>query len=430
MASFRILFGGLCFWASTFISVHSQDASRWPLSAAFPELLRFQEGGGEVDAAAWKSVRRAEVQGLFERYMYGKRPASRPVRGTLIREDAEALGGRAILREVAVEMGLERPVHVMIVLPKNQSGRVPAFLGINFSGNYALVDDPNVALPEGWVYDRYTKGNAGRASEEARGSQREAWAIERTVQRGYAVVTFYNGDVVPDRADLAEPVLARIGGWTGERGMEATGTLMAWAWAFSRVMDYVETVREIDSARVATVGHSRNGKTALLAAAMDERFAMAIPSQSGQGGVGPIRVAADLAKISEKGRPRAETVAVITKSFPHWFARQFASFAAEPERAPFDQHGLVALCAPRPVLVSNAVEDVWANPGGQWEVLKAAGKVYAVFGVKGLPEGPEPEVGKLFAGRLGYFVRPGGHAMTAVDWAAWLDYADVHLKKR
>jgi hypothetical protein len=249
------------------------------------------------------------------------------------------------------------------------------------------------------------------------------------VERGYAVVTFYNGDVVPDRADLAEPVLARIGGWTGERGLDGAGTLMAWAWAFSRVMDYLQTVREIDPTRVATVGHSRNGKTALLAAAMDERFAMAIPSQSGQGGVGPIRVAADLAKVSEKGRPRAETVAVITKSFPHWFAKRFSGFAENPETAPFEQNALVSLCAPRPVLVSNAVEDIWANPAGQWEVLKSAGKVYSLFGIKGLPEGPEPEVGKLFSGRLGYFVRPGGHAMTAVDWAAWLDYADIHLKK-
>ena len=429
MALFRIVMGGICLWASALVSVDAQDVAALPLSAEFPELLRGREGGKVHDAEGWKSVRRAEIRELFERYMYGTRPVARPVRGVVVREDPAALGGKAILREVAVEMGLERPVHVMVVLPKSGSGKVPAFLGINFSGNYALVDDPKVALPEGWVYDRYTRGTTGRASEEARGSQREAWSIDRTVERGYAVVTFYNGDVVPDRADLAEPVLARIGGWTGERSMEGTGTLMAWAWAFSRVMDYLETVPEIDAARVATVGHSRNGKTALLAAAMDERFAMAIPSQSGQGGVGPIRVAADLARISEKGRPKAETVAVITKSFPHWFARRFSSFAAEPERAPFDQHALVALCAPRPVLVSNAVEDVWANPGGQWEVLKAAGRVYALFGVDGLPTGPEPEVGKLFAGRLGYFVRPGGHAMTGVDWAAWLDYADLHLKR-
>jgi hypothetical protein len=429
MLSFRILLGGICLFVFPLVSLVAQDTASLPISADFPELFTARDGGTVLDLDTWKSVRRAEIRDLYERYMYGVRPAVRLVRGTLIREDAEAFGGKAILREVAVEMGLERPVHVMVVLPKNQVGKVPAFLGINFSGNYALVDDPKVALPEGWVYDRYTKGTVGRASEDARGSQREAWAIERTVERGYAVVTFYNGDVVPDRADLAEPVLARIGGWTGERGLDGAGTLMAWAWAFSRVMDYVETVREIDSARVATVGHSRNGKTALLAAAMDERFAMAIPSQSGQGGVGPIRVAADLAKVSEKGRPRAETVAVITKSFPHWFARRFSSFAENPERAPFDQHALVSLCAPRPVLVSNAAEDIWANPAGQWEVLKAAGKVYSLFGIRGLPEGPEPEVGKLFSGRLGYFVRPGGHAMTAVDWAAWLSYADIHLKK-
>ena len=428
MNSLRTVLRGICLWAFSLFSGIAQGEAGLPVSAEFPDVLKAVDGRIVTSADQWKTFRRAEIRDLFQRYMYGVRPASRPVHGKLIREDSEALGGRAILREVSLEMGLERPVHVMVVFPKTRRGRVPAFLGINFSGNYALVDDPKVALPEGWVYDRYTKGGAGKASEEARGTQREAWSIDRTVERGYAVVTFYNGDVVADRADLAEPILARIGGWTGERGAEGTGTLMAWAWAFSRVMDYVETVPEIDAKRVATVGHSRNGKTALLAAAMDERFAMAIPSQSGQGGVGPIRVAADLAKISEKGRPKAETVAVITKSFPHWFAKRFSSFAEEPERAPFDQHALVSLCAPRPVLVSNAVEDVWANPAGQWEVLKAAGKVYALYGVTGLPEGPEPEVGKLFSGRLGYFVRPGGHAMTGGDWATWLDYADAHLK--
>ena len=430
MRSLQMLLGGVCLLALQMVSAVSQDAVSSPLSVGFPDLLTMRDGTRVSDADGWKSGRKSEIRDLFQRNMYGSRPAPRPVRGSVIREDVEALSGKAILREVSLEMGLERPVHVMVVIPKHRSGRVPAFLGINFSGNYALVDDPKVALPEGWVYDRYTRGASGRASEEARGSQREAWSVERTVERGYAVVTFYNGDVVPDRADLAEPVLARLGGWTGERGAEGTGTLMAWAWAFSRVMDYVETVSEIDATRVATVGHSRNGKTALLAAAMDERFAMAIPSQSGQGGVGPIRVAPDWAKVSEKGRPKAETVAVITKSFPHWFARRFSDFATEPERVPFDQHALVALCAPRPVLASNAVDDVWANPPGQWEVLKAAGRVYALFGVDGLPTGPEPEVGKLFAGRLGYFVRAGGHAMTGADWAVWLDYADLHLKRR
>lgn len=415
---------GLC------VHLRAQEALELPVHGGFPDLLRCRDGVRVTDVAGWQSVRRGELKHLYQRYMYGIRPADRAVRGTLLREDRSALGGLAILREVSLEMGLEKPVHVMVILPRIREGKVPAFLGINFSGNYALVDDPKVALPEGWVYDRYTKGGSGRAAEEARGTQRDAWAIQRTVERGYGVVTFYNGDVVSDRADLAEPVLARLGGWTGERSADGTGTLMAWAWAFSRVMDYVQTVEEIDGARVATVGHSRNGKTALLAAAMDERFAMAIPSQSGQGGVGPIRVAADLARVQEKGRPKAETVSVITKSFPHWFARRFSDFASEPERAPFDQHALVALCAPRPVLASNAVEDVWANPSGQWEVMKAAGEVYALYGERELPAGEVPAVGKLFAGRLGYFVRQGGHAMTGEDWAVWLEYADRHLKKR
>ena len=203
---------------------------------------------------------------------------------------------------------------------------------------------------------------------------------------------------------------------------------MAWAWAFSRMLDVLETMPEVDAKRVATVGHSRNGKTALLAAAFDPRFAMAIPSQAGCGGTAPSRVAPDLAKPGQNNRPTAETVAVINKSFPHWFCGNFKEFNEAPDRIPFDQHCLVALCAPRPVLVSNATEDLWANPSGQFDVLKGADPVYRLVAKDGVGADTMPEVGKLLSSRLGYYIRPGKHSMTAEDWKVWLDYADRWLR--
>src|SRR5205814_8361879 len=98
-----------------------------------------------------------------------------------------------------------------------------------------------------------------------------------------------------------------------------------------------------------------------------------------------------------------------------------------PERLPFDQHCLVALCAPRPVLFGNAVEDTWANPEGQFEVLKAADPVYRLLGVEGLAAMNMPEVDKLIDSRLGYFIRPGKHSMTRDDWKVFLDFADKHF---
>jgi hypothetical protein len=125
-------------------------------------------------------------------------------------------------------------------------------------------------MPKGWVSEKYAGAPANRAGEAGRGKQKEAWAIEQSIDRGYAIATFFNSDVVPDKADAAEPLLRKLSGTkVEERGPADTATIMAWAWAFSRMLDVIETMPEIDAKRVATVGHSRNGKTALLAAAFD-----------------------------------------------------------------------------------------------------------------------------------------------------------------
>ena len=100
----------------------------------------------------------------------------------------------------------------------------------------------------------------------------------------------------------------------------------------------------------------------------------------------------------------------------------------ERSKLPFDQNGLVALCAPRPVLFTNASDDLWANPSGQFNVLKAAEPAYKLYGVDGCTADKMPEVNRLVKSRLGYFIRPGKHAMTTPDWLVFLDYADVWLK--
>jgi cephalosporin-C deacetylase-like acetyl esterase len=178
-------------------------------------------------------------------------------------------------------------------------------------------------------------------------------------------------------------------------------------------------LNEIDPKRIAVVGHSRLGKTALVAAAFDERIALAIPHQAGCGGTAPDRC----------HNPKAETVQRINTNFPHWFNDNFKKFNTQVEKLPFDQHCLIALCAPRPVLLSNAVEDEWANPAGQFEILKAAEPVYKLLGADGLGAEAMPEPGRLVDSTLGYFIRPGKHSMTRADWKVFLDYADRNLKR-
>jgi dienelactone hydrolase len=371
----------------------------------------------------WEKKRRPELKALFEHYMYGKQPTDRAAETEVkvLHEDAKAFGGKATLKELAVPVGPRGapPVHLLLVVPNERKGPAPCFVGMNFSGNHALVDDPKVALPTAWMYPNQPGAKNNRATEAGRGKARDVWALEQSVERGYAVATFYNGDIDPDQTDKREgvrPILSRVG--DAEKGDE-TSTIMAWAWGVSRVVDYLVRNKDIDAKHIAVVGHSRLGKTAILAAAFDERIALAIPHQAGCGGTAPSRC----------HNPKAETVKRINTSFPHWFDANFKKFNDDTTKLPFDQNGLAALVAPRPLLFTNAVEDQWANPPGQFDVLKAAEPVYKLLGAGGLAAKEMPEPGQLIDSTLGYYIRPGTHSMTKDDWKVFLDYADKHFGK-
>ena len=154
---------------------------------------------------------------------------------------------------------------------------------------------------------------------------------------------------------------------------------------------------------------------------MDDRIALAIPHQAGCGGTAPNRVDID--------RKDVETIRRINTAFPHWFCDNFPLFNEQPDKLPFDQHCLLALCAPRPVLYSNATEDQWANPDGQFEMLKAADPVYRLLGAGGLDVKERPELRKVVDSKLGYYIRPGKHSMDREDWGVFLDFADKQLGK-
>jgi hypothetical protein len=180
-------------------------------------------------------------------------------------------------------------------------------------------------------------------------------------------------------------------------------------------VDYLITDQDVASDKIAVMGHSRNGKAAIVAAAFDERIAMAFPHQAGCGGTAPSR-----------GKT-GESVKAINDHFPHWFNAEFKKFNDAPDKLPFDQNCLLALCAPRPVLFSTAEGDQWSNPAGQFEVLKATSRVYEFLGTKGLDPSVKPEIaGNSFpTGRLGFFMRPGKHSTKVEDWHAFLNFADL-----
>lgn len=386
------------------------DPSQLPSRPDLPDPLRMLNGERITSAQDWTTKRRPELKALFEHYMYGQMPAPE---GTFSvdRTDRGCLGGKATRKDVSIRVSSGKVIPLLLVIPNQRQGKLPAFVGMNFCGNHTVLNDPTIALPKSWLPNSCAGCTNNQATDVGRGSQVDTWAVEQTIDRGYAFATFYAGDVEPDRPDAREGVRST-------RPDLDWGTIAAWAWGFSEAVSYLVSDPDIDARRIAVVGHSRNGKAALVAAAFDERIALAIPLQAGCGGTAPSR-----------GRV-GESVKQINDRFPHWFNAEFKQFNDHPDRLPFDQHCLIALCAPRPVLLPNAVEDQWANPKGQFEMLLAADPVYRLLGVEGIATREMPEVRKLVDSTLGYYIRPGKHSMTRDDWKVFLDFGDKHLRGR
>jgi hypothetical protein len=401
------------------------DPATLPVRAELPDPLVLFDGGKVATRDQWEKERKPELRALFQHYMYGNLLQKTEVRGAVRRTDPKAFGGKATLSEISLSLDGDKgpKVDVLLVVPNRRSGPSPVFLGLNFSGNHAIVTDPEVALPTSWM--RQGKSDevvSNRATEKGRGKAVGTWALEQSIDRGYAVATCYYGDIFPDKADFNDGIYRHFCRPTpGQKspGEHDPGAIAMWAWGLHRIIDYLVTVPELDKSRIAVTGHSRLGKTALFAAAFDERIALAIPHQAGCGGTGP----------SRSKNTKAESVERINTSFPHWFDDNFKKFNQSVDRIPFDQHCLVALCAPRPVLYTNGIEDQWANPDGQFEMLKAASPVYRLLGAEGLGASDMPPIGKLVDSRLGYYLRTGPHVSDPEYWKTFLDYADRYFKK-
>lgn len=403
-----------------------------PIQTGLPDPLVMRDGRVVTSAGMWWQERRPELISLFQHYMTGQLPPKPDhMAAEVIHEDRQAFEGKAVLREVRLTFSGPQvpPIHLLLIVPNHRTRPSPVVLGINYYGNHTLVQDPKVRLHDLWV-PAYGKGVVNnRVTEEMRGSWAEVWRIADVIARGYAVASFYNGDVDPDRPD--ERGLRRY--FTPEDPADASGTIGAWAWGLMRAADYLVTAPEIDGKRIIVTGHSRMGKAALFAAAFDERMALVIPHQAGTGGSAPSRTLIKPEEplntvIPKWGLKPCETIASLNEKLPYWFNARFKEFSSQPERLPFDQHCLVALCAPRPVLFTNGRADTWINPAGQFSVLEAAAPVYRLLGAGDFTIKPFPSDGELaVSGKLGFFLRAGYHSLESEDWKAFLDFADQQL---
>ena len=364
--------------------------------------------GTPVDSQkAWREVRRPELLALFTTQMYGL-PLVKPAAMTFEKPtiDDQAYGGKGIRKSIWVRFDgkSEGPsMEIVLYLPKQASKPVPVFVGMHL---FPKADaDPR----PGGLWQRPESDSTTQVPGERLGSY--------ILERGYGFATLTAEDFAPDADDrYTKGVIgANLPDGQTEPGPDQGRAIAAWAWGLSRALDYLETDRQVDSTRVIAVGHSRMGKTALWAAAQDERFAIAISNNSGCGGAALSR------------RIFGETVGAINRRFPHWFCTNFRQFNEHENEIPFDQHELIGLIAPRPVYVASAEDDRWADPRGELLAAIAAQPVYRLLGrnVEGLVEAPP--INRSVGDFIGYHLRTGKHALTDFDWVQYLDFADRHF---
>jgi pimeloyl-ACP methyl ester carboxylesterase len=359
-----------------------------------PEVLSSPKGTKVKNAGTWEKNRRNEILELFRENVYGRVPSTPYEKTfTLINEDKNSMGGASTLKQIDIKIessGKSLDIHLTLFVPNKVAKPVPAYL---------LIDN-----------------RGPQNTDPTRKLRSEFWPAEEVIARGFAIAVFSNADVDPDNFDEFKNGIHGLLD-RGERKPDSWGTIAAWAWGASRCMDYFETDRDINSKKVAVVGHSRGGKTALWAAAEDQRFAMAVSNESGCGGAALAR------------RKYGETVARINNAFPHWFCTNYRKWANNEDSMPVDMHMLISLIAPRAVYVTSASEDLWADPKGSYLSLYHSVPVFKLF-EKGmtLPERMPPLNKQITSGKLAYHVRDGAHNLLLRDWNWFMDFGDVVLK--
>jgi hypothetical protein len=388
-------------------------------SYTLPDPLTMANGKKVRDAKTWTNQRRPELIRLFEENEYGRAPGRpKELRFDVFDKGTPAMGGKALRKQITIYFSAnpDGPKEDLVLyLPPNATKPVPVLLAINFSANASIFgDDPDVKLGEMWNREK-------KKVPATRGGGLGRLKIDNLIAQGFGVAGLYYGEIDPDflgGTALGVRALFLKPGQT-EPAPDEWGSISAWGWGMSRAMDYFETDKSVDAKRVAIYGVSRLGKTVMWAGAHDPRFALVIASCSGEGGAALSR------------RNYGETIAHLTapSRYPYQFAANYGKYGNHVDGFPVDAHELVALIAPRPVLLQTGDQDTWSDPKGEFLAAVAAEPVFRLFGKEGLGTDQMPAAGQPILHTIGYYMHAGGHGTLPGDWEIFQKFLEMHLGK-
>ena len=357
-----------------------------------------------------------ETRATLENELYGPWPGGLPVSADEARIiDANYLDGRGTLEEVTLTIGegqTARSFPVVIAYPNQaKTARVPLIISQTFSDNCSVFPNDPVTEFGGAVCDGSNMtGAVGFIATNIFGTYIAYAPIERYFDAGLAYASFSGWSFVPDTNGSAQDVMATL-----SPGPQPTSALMSWAYGFHAAAEIFGADPRIQAEAIAAMGHSRYGKSALIASGWSDRIAAAIAHQSGFGGG------------SSSRSTTGERLDRMAKSYPHWLRPDLGQQLEDGFQLTLDQHFLLALSAPKPIFLGNGRRDVWSDPNSSYVLAKAADLIYESRGVSGLPDGNDMRRFDPSA-EISYWLRIGGHSVVSEDIDAFNAFMNAHFE--
>lgn len=394
-------------WLYNFLTVYGNDIPQDELLPTLTETLN----GTPLTVELWE-MQKPYLRELFEKEIYGSFPSGTISWNKEVRVvDDKAYGNRATVEEIILSdtSGTLR-IPVVLVTPHEDS-RAPLLIASTFCGNHNVFLQYELEKPA--VYPSLCDNTDTTPLKHfILGKYIERMPVEQFIENNIAFAVFYTGSVIPDNNEFAPEALKKLSSLSVK---PVTGIIASWAWGYTQVMHALEVDPRIDDARIALYGHSRDGKAALLAGAFDESVDMVITHQSGTGGAKPAQ------------RDEGEPVSDMMKNYPYWFDKQFSTYAGREEELPVDQHFLIAMMAPRPLLLTGARQDKWADPIGSFMAARDASFVYSLYtGADAFTA--EKLTDFVPTDPLAFFMRPLNHGVREADWNAFITFLNAHFE--